>query len=271
MSKEKDAMGELEKSISQTKETSERLEAIGNELEKLKKELEHALREKSFFAAMLSHELRTPLAVIREAMKLLEGDGTAQLTGKQKRFVDMARKNAERMEKLVKDVLEYQKIDAGKIKMNFEQVRVADLLANLRAEAALVAGRGDKELNIRQTRENIIVRCDREKVMQVFMNLIMNADKFTDKGRIEVSAEEKEKEVVFKVKDTGKGIDEEDMPKLFRPFERMSSDDDLPKKGAGLGLAISRMIVETHGGKIWCDSFPGKGSCFFFSLPRESQ
>ena len=233
----------------------------------IRKEAEESLKEtvdmKSGFVSMVSHELRTPLEVISESINVIKGAG--ELNKKQTRFLDMIKRSANRLTKLVTGVLDFQKMDSGKETFQITRTDINDIVREGHETLQLSAEQKGLTLSL-ETDNNILpVRADRDKIVQVMVNLINNAVKYTDKGQITVSAVKEDGNAKVSVRDTGTGISKEDLPKLFRSFERLAYN----KPGTGLGLAISKKIIERHNGKIWAESEPGKGTVFSFTLPLD--
>jgi signal transduction histidine kinase len=187
------------------------------------------------------------------------------LTPEQKEFLSIARRNLEHLNQFLNRTLDFQKLESHGTAFHFEE---ADLCAAVREAAESfrpVAQAKGLSLELELTGAVPLVRFDRDRVVQVVRNLVDNAVKFTDAGRVTVSVLRGENIVVVTVGDTGPGVKEEDLARLFRPYERL----DVPGKsrGTGLGLAACREILEAHRGKIWADSKPGEGSRFHFLLP----
>ena len=269
---------DLEKKVKgRTKELSETqvatlniLEDLSKEKEKVEKysrELEDALRIKSDFTSMVSHELRTPLMAIKEGISLVS-DGTAgKLNKDQKEFLDIAKRNVDRLTRLINDVLELQRLEAGKLYFNVAPNdtngavnEVCDMMATMFKDKALA-------IELRLDRKLPPVAFDKDKIIQVLMNLINNALKFTEKGGITITTQRESNTVMVSVRDTGPGIRPADIPRLFKRFEQLDTGTERKPGGTGLGLAISKEIIELHGGKIWVESVFGEGTTFSFNLP----
>jgi signal transduction histidine kinase len=251
------------------------------EMEKAKEAAEAANQSKSAFLANISHELRTPLTSVlgfaRLIQKRLEERILPQVQAddrKVQRAVEQVRENiqiilveGERLTTLINNVLDLAKIEAGKVEWHMQPLDLAEIIA--RASAATTALFEQKGLQlILEIPEGLPkINGDRDRLIQVMINLISNAVKFTPHGTVTCRAGLEGEDVVVIVVDTGIGIDEADQPKVFEKF--MQAGDTLTDKpqGTGLGLSICKEIIEAHGGRIWVESKPGQGSTFSFVLP----
>lgn len=236
---------------------------------RLYREAEKAIEARDDVLAVVSHELGNPLSAIRIGTSLLlrglpeEERGRGGWT-----HLDGIRQSAEQMERLVNDLLEVKRIEAGQLALDLERHGAAALVRDsVELFQPLAAERG-LTLEIGAAPERLVLRCDRDRLLQVFSNLIGNALKFTPAGgRIEVSVTPAGDEVVFAVSDTGRGIAPEELPHVFDRFWRAQR---MKREGIGLGLAIARGIVQMHGGRMWAESTPGVGSTFHFALPLDA-
>ena len=229
-------------------------------------------RLKSQFLANMSHELRTPLnSIIGFSRVIIKGiDGP--VTDLQEQDLSAIYNSGQHLLRLINDILDLSKIDAGKMELAFDDVNVAELLQSV---VPTVNGLiKDKSITLEQRIEPDIpiIRADAMRLRQVMINLLSNAAKFTENGTITISAEVQsnsngQQEVIVKVTDTGAGIAPEDRGKLFQPFSQVDASPTRKTGGTGLGLSISRRLVELHGGLIDVTSEIGKGSTFYFTLP----
>lgn len=218
---------------------------------------------KADFFSMISHELRTPLTTIKEGTSLLlEGIG-GTITEKQGRLLTIIGTESNRLTGLVNSILDLSKMEAGMMEYKYEQQSIAPLITEVITEIAPY-GESKKICLERQINPDIpSLRMDRERILDVLRNLIGNAIKFTPRGGIvTISAYPVPGGLEVSVSDTGSGIPRENLTTIFDKFK--SSD---PRKGTGLGLAIVKHIVTAHGGKVWAESEPEKGSKFTFTLP----
>ena len=215
--------------------------------------------------SVVSHELRTPLTALGASLKLLarevpEGDARAE------RLVSLAVRNADRMLGLVNDLLDLERMESAEPVLKLTDVKAEGLIAQ--AVELLAPLADERQVRLIPEATSCVVRADRERVSQVLLNLIANAIKFSpDGGPVRIGTQDLGDHVEIFVRDEGRGIPEERLPTLFRRFAQVHEDDALRKKGAGLGLAISRAIVEQHGGRIWAENAPSGGSVFRFTLP----
>ncbi len=237
------------------------------EKKNIEKELVEARRVKSKFISMISHELRTPLTAVKESVRILSDEKSCGLDEEQADLVDLAKRNIEKLEKIVSDILDFQKIENGEMTLEKTTGDIRIPLGEICSSLEPVAR--DKGLGFRMDIGGDVpeFQFDREKIARVIYNLVNNALKFTDKGWIAVALSSSHNTVVVNVSDSGPGIDESDLARIFRQFEQVENLNDRKGGGTGLGLAISREIVERHGGRIWVESSPGKGSTFSFLLP----
>jgi two-component system phosphate regulon sensor histidine kinase PhoR len=227
--------------------------------------LEKARRE--LFEAV-SHDLRTPLSSIRVMIESInDGVVTDEITIK--RYLQTAQSEIETLSQLVNDLFELSQIDAGLLKLHTNAVLlqklIPDTLETMTAQAASygLTLKGD----IDQGLPPVIV--DRSRVQRVLFNLIQNAIRHTPPdGSIDISAVDNGEEVVVHVADTGEGIPADDVLKVFERHFRSDQSRSRQYGGSGLGLSISRGIIEAHGGHIWVESNPGRGSVFSFTLPK---
>lgn len=237
------------------------------ERKKAEQKLKEAAELKSHFTSMVSHELRTPLTAIKESISIV-ADGTAGvLNEEQKDFLGMSKKNVDRLARLINDVLDYQKLESGKLEFHIQDNDMNEIIRETAAAMSAVAKEKGLEIILNLDSKLPLVKCDRDKIVQVLSNLISNALKFTEKGGITVVSEKKDNIVELKVKDTGIGIKNEDLPRLFRAFEQLAQGKERKTGSTGLGLAISKEIIDKHRGKIWAESEFGKGTVFHVILP----
>lgn len=223
---------------------------------------------KDEFVSMVSHELRTPLSITKEGVSLVLDKIPGPLNNKQEKILLTARDNIDRLARIINSLLDISKIEAGRMQIKREQVDIISLIDKvvLGFKAKAEAKGVEFKVNIPAKILNIYVDADR--LFQVFTNLISNAVKFTDKGDITVSCEERESEIECFVADTGIGISSEDIPKVFSKFQQFGRVAGAGEKGTGLGLSIAKSIIEIHNGRMWVESQSGKGSRFTFTLPR---
>lgn len=230
---------------------------------RLYEEAHAAIRARDDVLAVVSHDLGNPIAAIRVGTSILQKQVASAGMSEAERQVENIRASALQMERLVLDLLDIKRIEAGFLSMNIEAVSVADLLAA--AGEMWTASGSTLTFSCVAADEEISVLADRERVLQVFGNLLGNAAKFTPQGgEISIGADPKDGAVEFRVRDTGGGIPPEDLGHIFDRFWQARRGG---RRGIGLGLAIVKGIVDAHGGRVRVESEPGAGSTFYFTLP----
>jgi len=254
-------------------------EAARDEAEKkLQKEKERAEESdhlKSAFLANMSHEIRTPMNAILGFTELLTMPDSEVAPEEKENFIKLINNSGNNLLQLIDDIIDISKIEAGQLKINKKKCNINSSLTDLKQSFLEIRKQKDKEnidirINENVTEQNITIKTDPLRLNQVFINLIDNALKFTEDGFIEFGYEFKnKKELLFYVKDTGLGMDQDKKDLVFNRFIKIEDDDVRLYRGAGLGLAISKSIVELLGGKIWVESVPEVGSTFYFTLPFE--
>jgi signal transduction histidine kinase len=240
------------------------LEASNRQLEVANEQLKSQEKMQKEFINIAAHELRTPIQPILGMAEILE----AELVDKKDDFQIIAR-NARRLGRLTEDILDVTRIESNSLHLHREKFDLKDVI-----EALIGDYREHRQLNgnvkFAYDAESVIINADKNRIIQVLSNLLDNSIKFTEKGEISVMAQLKDGHVIVQVSDTGKGIDQEIMPRLFSKFATKSD------KGTGLGLFISKSIVEAHGGMIWAENNNNNNSngggkngvTFTFSIPR---
>lgn len=228
-------------------------------------------RRVSEFYSTVSHELRTPLTSIHASLRLIEGGLAGQVSDKVGRLVTIARHESDRLIRLINDILDIRKLEAGRLELKIREVSVVDLVSG-----ALAATQGmaqEAKVNLKhQIMFNGSFKCDNDRVVQILTNFLSNAIKFSSEGQTVMLDVEKDKDNVrFSVTDSGQGIPESEMHKLWGKFQQLDSSDTRQKGGTGLGLAITKGLAEQHGGQVGVESTVGKGSTFWVELPVEKQ
>lgn len=231
-------------------------------------EVLHHLNEiKSEFVSMVSHELKNPLMITGQSIQMVQDETLGPLNEKQKKFLSKSQEAINRLIRLIKDLLDVSRIEAGKMELQKERVDMKDLVQEVLDSFHIPAETRKIELQKKLLCHDTMVQADRDRIFQVLTNLIGNALKFTEKGHVTVFISREENELACCVEDTGAGIAPEKLSRVFGKFEQFSESYDLKQKGTGLGLSIAKAIVELHGGRIWLESELNKGSRFFFTLP----
>jgi two-component system phosphate regulon sensor histidine kinase PhoR len=217
------------------------------------------------FISNLSHELRTPLASLKALTETLQ-DGALEDPPAARRFIDQIQVEVDALTQMVTELLELSRIESGRLNLDRRPVAPYDLLISASKRMALQAERANLSLRVECAQDLPKVNIDLQRLEQVLVNLIHNAVKFTRAGgEIVVLAEPTNGFVKIAVRDTGIGIPEEDVPRIFERFYRV--DKSRTGSGTGLGLSIAKHIVEAHGGKIWAESIERRGSTFIFTIP----
>jgi len=217
----------------------------------------------------VAHELRNPLAIVKEGVTVILEEMAGDLNKKQEEILTLVNDTTDRLIRVTNDLLDISKFEAGEIELKKEFVDMEDLINDAVLLFELKAAKKGLELIVRLPEKEVNIYVDKDKIFQVLANLIGNAVKFTEKGSIEISVVEEENYIEIAVTDTGRGINKDDLSNLFTKFKQFGVVLSGLEKGAGLGLCISKDIVELHKGEIWVESQLGKGSKFIFTLPRD--
>ena len=236
------------------------------ELEAANKKLKELDRIKSDFVANVAHEFRTPLTIIKGNVDLVVKGGLGEVTSQQKEMLDGAKNVANRLARLVNDLLDISKIESGKMKLREDLININKIIEeNLPGFTKMIKDRKQtlkKELAI----DMPDIKADMDKITQVFVNLLSNAIKYSpEQGSIVVKSVNLENEIMVEVSDTGEGVSPENLDTIFDKFTRVTAEK---KEGTGLGLPIAKDIVVLHKGRMWVKSEIGKGSQFYFTLPK---
>jgi PAS domain S-box-containing protein len=230
---------------------------------------EVASRAKSDFLANMSHELRTPLNAVIGFSEVLLARMFGPINDKQQVYVHFILDGGRHLLSLINDILDLSKVESGKMELERESFALGEFLDASLAMLREKAQAGGIELCLEGTaKPEVIIVADRRKLRQIMFNLLSNAIKFTPQGgTVRVRLLESDGEATVTVADTGRGIKPEDIPKLFQVFTQLESAYTKEYEGTGLGLALTRRLVELHGGRIWVESEFGQGSSFSFNLP----
>jgi signal transduction histidine kinase/DNA-binding response OmpR family regulator len=227
-------------------------------------------RMKSEFVAVVSHEVRTPLTSIKGSLELLGDERFHVLPPPQKELLSICQANTERLINLINDILDFSKLESSKLSLQFESVDLGRLVPEAVDHIRNLAAMKGIAIDVHMEGSAGVIEADPMRIAQVITNLLGNAIKFSpENGKIEIWARGDDSEATVDIRDYGKGIAPRDLSRLFQRFAQLDSSTTRKAGGTGLGLVISKGIVEQHGGKIWVESIAGKGSTFSFSLPRE--
>lgn len=253
--------------------------------------LEKLERIKSDFISIVSHELRTPLTPIKNALSILSSGRCGDLGENAIKFIDMAKRNVENLTNIINDILDFNKIEAGKMDFNYKIMNIHSVIENVKNNFDCVAKEHEITFETNEDMNLPDIYADSQRLGQVLTNLVSNAIKFTPQGKnITIKSElknsneiktnqhfEKELEsldgnyVVVSVIDQGIGIKEEDLRKAFDKFTQIENSLSRKVGGTGLGLPIAKQLIKAHRGTIWCESEENKGSSFHFALPVSTE
>lgn len=242
------------------------------DLIKAKDAAEEAAKAKASFLANMSHELRTPMNAVIGFTSLLLDD---PLTPEHKEYIEGIRNGGEALLALINDILDFSRAERDKVELELMPLSLRQCIEESLGMVGVQAERKGLDLSCtidNYTPDNIIE--DHGRLRQILVNLLNNAIKFTDKGEVSLSVSSKsiagnKRQILFEVKDTGIGIHQDKMDRLFQPFDQLERTISRKRDGVGLGLAISKRLVELMGGQIWARSVPGQGSTFSFTIQAE--
>lgn len=268
-----DFVKELKKLNDDYQKQNEKLVELHKELKEQAKELEiqkekavESTKLKSQFLASMSHELRTPMNSILGLTELILE--RADLDEKNKERLGVVLKSGRRLMTLINDILDLSKIEAGKMEIRSEDVLLDELIEEVSSSIIPLANNKNLKYNVnREINTQIIIHVDKDRVVQVLINLLGNAVKFTDEGEVSLNISGNEKELIFNVTDTGIGITEEDQRLVFEEFRQADGSTSRKYGGTGLGLSICKKIADLLGGDLSLKSVHGKGSTFTFKTP----
>jgi signal transduction histidine kinase len=254
---------ELEQQMDQVQMLSEDLHRTNLSLQIARDKAEDASRAREDMLGVVAHDLRNPLSLLMMTTELLAE--TEPSREKTDQLVGVMQRAAGRMNRLIEDLLEVVRQESGHMKLDLEETAAVSLLAQTAEMFQTVAVEKGVLLHVEECPPGLAVMADAERIMQVLSNLVGNALKFVSPGgTVALKCEPRGDEMMFSVTDTGPGIADEDLDRLFEKFWQRRRTD---KRGVGLGLAIARGIVDAHGGRIWAESRVGVGSTFYFTLP----
>lgn len=241
-------------------------EAVTEQLRQARDEAERASRAKTEFLSSMSHELRTPLNAIMGFAQLLQNNRRAPLAERQLRQVEQIYKSGNHLLKLINEVLDLARIEAGRIDMSFEPIDMADVVREVCDILSPVARQHHVQL-LAQTARCCTVTADYTRLKQVLINLISNAIKYNrPQGQVHIGCHAEQQQLRISVRDTGPGIAADKLDQLFQPFNRLGAENGVIE-GTGVGLALTKSIIEQMQGKIGVNSVPGQGCEFWFCLP----
>jgi signal transduction histidine kinase len=231
-------------------------------------ELKKLDKMKDEFISTVSHELRTPLTSIKGALGLLDSSVLGEMPNQAKSMIGIAHNNSNRLVRLINDVLDIEKIEAGKMNFVLKEIELSPFLDQVVDANRAYALQHTVMLNLARIDDDLKIKGDPDRLEQVVTNLLSNAVKYSLKGgRVFVTAEGRANTVRISIRDEGSGIPEDFQKKIFSKFAQADSSDTRAHGGTGLGLTISKAIVEQHGGTIGFNTAENNGTTFYFDLP----
>jgi signal transduction histidine kinase len=265
--------------IKEIYELNKNFESMGKQVENtidVQNEYVEKLKEidkkKAEFSSMVSHELKTPLVPILGYTQMLQKQELmGKLNAQQVDAINEIHSSAVKLQKLVGDILTTQKLDLGKLEFNQENIYITEFLNSILKDFSPIANQKKIQMRV-DNQEDGIIFSDKDRIAQVFSNLIKNAIDFVEskKGEIIIGAKNYKESVQFFVKDNGIGISEINQKEIFKKFYQIDTTMSRKRDGSGLGLAICKGIIEGLGGKIWVESKENVGTVFYFEIPKQS-
>lgn len=247
--------------------TNRDLESLTLAMREAKEKIQQSANIKSEFTSMVSHELRTPLTIIKGSIDLVLGGIDGPVNPQQVKHLAMAKRNIDRLARLINDVLDFQKLEVGRMEFERQPIDMNELAHKLIDEFVIPAKKKGLDIKGELSEQLPLAIGDIDKVSQVLVNFLNNAIKFSERGQIVVATKGMENGVQIEVRDQGVGIKEDDLSKLFQSFSQLNTGGSRSTGGTGLGLAIAKKIIEGQGGRIGVESVCGRGSTFWFTLP----
>jgi len=237
------------------------------ELQRLNEQLQQASKAKSNFLANMSHELRTPMNAILGFVEMMLDEIYGEVPPHLREPLMDVQTNGKHLLRLINDVLDLSKIEAGRMELVLAEYSVQDVVETVRASLQSLALEKGLQFEAAVGNDIPLALGDGKRIMQCLMNLVGNALKFSKQGSVAVGVEQQGENLLYRVSDTGIGIPKEELENIFVEFQQLDTAITREFSGTGLGLNITKKFVEMHGGRIWVESELGKGSTFFFSIP----
>jgi signal transduction histidine kinase len=255
----------------QLESLSHRFSRANEKLEEDKEKLVELDKMKDEFLQMATHELNTPISVIQGKLSMIMDEDLGGFNPEQKKFLDSVSENSKRLAQMARDLLSVERIDQNRVIVTLDEVDLVEMASKIVADLVPRAKLKNDVLTL-ETPEKPLpeIMIDQNKITEVFNNLIVNATKFTENGTIKVKVESKDGQILVSISDTGIGIDKDSQAHLFEKFHqvgRFDPQNPIEQQGSGLGLYISKKLIELHHGKIWLESEPNHGTTFYFTLP----
>lgn len=239
-------------------------------MEESNAELRRLNQIRSEFTSMVSHELRTPLTAIKESIAIILDGIDGPVTGEQQETLTLAKSNVDRLSRLISNVLNFARLESGKLELHLDVTDLNALIVEVCALMKIAASKKNIALYYHLPDSEVDIVCDPDNVMQILINLVDNAIKYTPQGgSVEISLDEKDGDVEIRVEDNGIGIRKEEQNRIFEMFAQSFHRGMWKTGGAGVGLAICKRLVEQHNGHISVESLLGKGSTFVVTLPKK--
>jgi signal transduction histidine kinase len=232
---------------------------------------ESANRVKSAFLASMSHELRTPLNSIIGFTGIILNELAGPLNLEQKKQLKMVKGSSHHLLNLINDVLDISKIEAGEVEVSKEAFSMPQVVEQVVESLRPLAEQKGLTLLAQIAPEVDVLVSDERRIRQILINLANNAIKFTEKGGVRIACRRRDSAIEVRVTDTGVGIREADMGKLFKPFQQLDTGTSRKYEGTGLGLSVCKRILDLLGGRIWVESRFGEGSTFAFTVPLKPE
>ncbi|MFA6001796.1 MAG: ATP-binding protein [Thermoleophilia bacterium] len=259
---------QLRGKVDELEHVNQNLQSREQELQLTNRQLETANRLKSQFLATMSHELRTPLNSIIGFSELLEDETYGGLNPKQMKYIGNIVVSSRHLLQLINDILDLAKVESGTIEIHPESLSLHEAMSIIKSVVEPLATKKSINMTINMDEHVDTVAADPARFKQILYNLLSNAIKFTPAGgMVSMDVSRKNGTVEISVSDTGIGISQEDQERIFSEFLQVEGSYARKYEGTGLGLALTKKLVELHGGRIWVDSTPGKGSRFIFTMP----
>jgi len=245
-----------------------RLKSMKEEIEDRNRELQNLNEQKNELLGIAAHDIRNPITVIKGYADLLMTYTKDKLSTEQIEMVSCIQKNSQFMIQLLNDLLDFSAIESGKLNLMLQEWSIKPIVGENLEVNRLIANQKRIKLTMIAEENLPKIVCDKSKIHQVLNNLISNAVKYSfPDSEVIVRVAKKEKTVIISIQDSGQGIPQDEMDKLFKPFQKTSVKTTGGEKSTGLGLLIAKKMINGHHGEIWAESQVGKGSTFYFSLP----
>ncbi|HKS29187.1 MAG TPA: ATP-binding protein [Pyrinomonadaceae bacterium] len=267
-----EVLDELEEKRTELERVNTELAATNKELNEANAKLRELSEMKEEFLALTTHDLRSPLTVISGVISFFTSGRLGELTPEQHNMVAMMERNAQSLIELVNDLLDASKLESGTMRLELASIELRGLLDELRETMEPLAREKGLRMDEELPADLPLIEADRAKLRRILVNLVSNAIKFTSRGgRVTMRAAREDGYIRISVSDTGVGIAPDDVKRLFDKYEQARSRATRGEKGTGLGLYITKQLVELHGGEIKVESEVGKGSTFSFTIPAAQE